>query len=135
MHLQLEPGVKNQIQWTVGEQHTAQHIGSGRVPVFATPAMILLMETTAQEAVEPFLPAGMTTVGTHLDVRHLAPTPIGMKVTAHVELIRVEGRVLTFHVMAEDEQERIGEGTHQRVIIDVARFRQRVEAKEAIRNR
>jgi fluoroacetyl-CoA thioesterase len=133
MDLDLQPGVKNQVQWTVTEQHTAQHIGSGRVPVFATPAMILLLETAAQEGVQPFLPEGLTTVGVHLDVKHLAPTPVGMKVTGRAELIRVDGRILTFRVTAEDEVEPIGEGTHQRAVIDVARFQKRVEAKAGAR--
>jgi predicted thioesterase len=127
----LKPGLKGQIQKTVEEQHTATHIGSGKVPVLATPAMIGFMEWAATETVQPYLLEGFTTVGTHVDVRHLAPTPVGMKVTFQAELIRAEGRTLTFRVTALDEKEKVGEGTHQRTIIDVARFQSRVQAKVA----
>jgi predicted thioesterase len=126
---ELKPGLKGQLQKAVEEQYTATHIGSGKVPVLATPAMIGFMEWAATETVQPYLPAGFTTVGTHVDVRHLAPTPVGMTVTYHAELIQVEGRTLTFRVRAEDEKEKVGEGTHQRAIIDIARFEKRVRSK------
>jgi predicted thioesterase len=126
---QLKPGLKGQLQKTVEEQYRATHIGSGKIPVLATPAMIGFMEWAATELVQPYLPDGFTTVGTPVDVRHLAATPVGMKVTFQAELIQVEGRTLTFRVTAEDEKEKVGEGTHQRAIIDVARFQSRVRAK------
>jgi predicted thioesterase len=126
----LQPGITKQVEWTVEEKHAATHIGSGTVPVFATPVMIGLMEMVATEAVQPFLPEGMTTVGIHVDVRHLAATPVGMRVIARAELLRLDKRILTFRVTVDDQKERVGEGTHQRAIIDVARFQQKVEAKK-----
>ena len=128
---QLQPGVSGTVGRTVEEQHTATHVGSGQAAVLATPVMIAFMETAAMEAVQPFLPEGHTTVGVHVDVRHLAPTPMGMKVTARAELTKIEGRLLTFRVTVDDEKERVGEGAHQRAIIDVARFQERVRAKAA----
>jgi fluoroacetyl-CoA thioesterase len=114
----------------VEEKHTARHLGSGGVDVLATPAMVALMEETALGAVDPLLPAGWLTVGASLDIRHLAPTPLGMKVTARAELTAVDGRMLTFRVEAFDEKERIGEGTHVRAAVDLARFAARIQAKK-----
>lgn len=129
MAFQLEPGIKHQIQRTVEEQYTATHVGSGQAAVLATPVMILFMETAAMEAVLNGLPLGHQTVGVHVDVRHVAPTPVGMRVDVTAELIKVEGRLLTFQVTAHDEREVVGTGTHQRAIIDLARFQERVQAK------
>jgi len=126
---EIVPGLTHEKQITVEEKHTAQHLGSGGVPVFATPMMILLMEETSRGVVEPLLPEGQLTVGSHLDVRHLAPTPVGMKVTIRSELLVVEGRKLAFRVEAYDEREKVGEGMHERFIIDLERFKQRVEQK------
>ena len=131
MEFQLPPGIKHQIERTVTEEYTATHVGSGKAAVLATPVMILFMETAAMEAVQDRLPPGHQTVGIHVDVRHIAPTPVGMKVTISAELIQVEGRVLTFQVSARDEQETVGTGTHQRAIIDLARFQGRVQAKRS----
>jgi predicted thioesterase len=131
MQPELQPGIKNQFEKIVEEQHTATHVGSGNAAVLATPVMIAFMEGAAMDAVQPLLPAGSTTVGIHVDVRHIAATPLGMKVTIRAELIKVEGRALTFQVSADDEKERVGEGTHQRAIIDIARFQERVKAKAA----
>jgi predicted thioesterase len=91
--------------------------------------MIALMERASVAAVDHLLPEGQLTVGTHVDVRHLAPTPLGMRVTAQSELVAVDERRLIFHVEAFDEEEKVGEGTHQRMIVDLARFRDRVRAK------
>src|SRR5262245_51080087 len=124
----LKPGLVHRIEWTVGEEHAATHIGSGRVQVFATPAMNALMERTRTQAVQRLRAKRHTTVGIHVDVRDVAATPLGMRVTARAELVQVEKRVLTFRVWAEDEKERIGEGTHQRAIIDVAQFQEKVKA-------
>ena len=114
---------------TVAEQHTAPHIGSGHVKVLATPVLVTLMEAAALKAVDGLLPDGYQTVGTRIDVRHYAATPVGMHVTVSAEVIKVEGRSVTFSLIAEDEKERIGEGSHERVIINVARFDQRVQEK------
>jgi len=113
----------------VHEENTAQHLGSGNVAVLATPEMIRLMEKAAVAAVDHLLPDGYRTVGVEVNVRHLAATPVGMKVRVQAELIAVEGRKLTFRVEADDEVEKIGEGGHRRVIIDVEKFKERVEAK------
>jgi predicted thioesterase len=125
----LKPGLKGSADLVVGPEHTAPRVGSGRVPVLATPVMINVIEAAALAAVEHLLPAGHQSLGIHLDVRHFAATPVGMRVTATAELIGVEGRTLSFRVMAEDEREPIGDGTHQRVVVNVARFDARVQRK------
>ncbi len=114
---------------TVAEQHTAPHIGSGHVKVLATPVLVTLMEAAALQAVDGLMPEGYQTVGIRIDVRHYAATPVGMRVTVSAEVIKVEGRSVTFRLIAQDEKERIGEGSHERVIINVARFDQRVQEK------
>jgi fluoroacetyl-CoA thioesterase len=114
---------------TVAEQHTAPHIGSGHVKVLATPVLVTLMEAAALQAVDGLMPEGYQTVGIRIDVRHYAATPVGMRVTVSAEVIKVEGRTVTFRLIAQDEKERIGEGSHERVIINVARFDQRVQEK------
>jgi predicted thioesterase len=125
----LQPGLKGSAEIVVGEQHTAPHVGSGRVHVLATPVMVNLMEAAALQAVEGLLPAGHQTVGTHLDITHVAATPVGMRVRAHAEVTKVEQRTLTFSVYAEDEKERIGEGIHERIIINLERFDARMQEK------
>jgi len=125
----LKPGLKGSVEIVVGEQHTAPHVGSGRVHVLATPVMVNLMEAAALQAVEGLLPAGHQTVGTHLDITHTAATPVGMRVRAYAELTKVEKRTLTFKVHAEDEKERIGEGVHERIIINLERFDERMQEK------
>ena len=128
-------GLKGAAELLVGEEHTAPKVGSGRVHVLATPVMINLIEAAALAAVEHLLPPGQQSLGTHLDVRHFAATPVGMRVRAEAELIKIEGRLLTFRVAAADAIEPIGEGTHERAIIDIAkfatRFDQRVQKKVA----
>ena len=125
----LVPGLKGSAHLTVGAEHTAPSIGSGKVPVLATPVMINLIEAAALAAVEHLLPQGHQSLGIHLDVRHFAATPIGMEVTATAELTAVDGRTLTFSVAAHDEKEAIGGGTHQRVVVNVARFDERIQRK------
>jgi predicted thioesterase len=125
----LRPGLVGAADLRVGVEHTAPSIGSGVIPVLGTPVMINLMEGAALAAVEHLLPAGHQSLGIHLDVRHIAATPIGMRVRATAELTHVEGRTLTFRVEARDEREVIGDGTHQRVVVNVARFDQRVQQK------
>ena len=126
---QIQPGLKGSVEIVVGEEHTAPHVGSGRVRVLATPIMINLMEAAALQAVEGLLPAGHQTVGIHLDVTHVAATPVGMRVRAHAELIRVDKRTLFFDVSAEDEKERIGGGVHERIVINLAKFDARMQDK------
>ena len=126
---EIVPGLVGQTELLVGEENTTSHLGSGNVAVLATPEMVRLMEQAAVAAVDHLLPDGHRTVGVEVNVRHLAATPVGMRVRAEAELIAVEGRKLTFRVEADDEVERIGEGEHKRVIIDLERFEERVEAK------
>lgn len=125
----LQPGLRGSVSLLVAAEHTAPSIGSGRVAVLATPVMITLMEGASLKAVEHLLPPGHQSLGIHLDVRHFAATPVGMRVTATAELTGVEGRTLSFRVEARDEREVIGDGGHQRVIVNVARFDQRVQKK------
>ena len=127
----LRTGLKGTADLAVGEEHTAPFVGSGRVRVLATPVMINLMEAAALDAVEKLLPAGHQSLGIRLDVRHYAATPVGMRVRVTAELVKVDGRTLDFRVEARDEKEAIGDGLHQRVVVNVARFDQRVQRKIA----
>lgn len=127
----VRPGLKGSVTLLVGPEHTAPRIGSGLVAVLATPVMINLMEAAALKAAEHLLPAGHQSLGIHLDVKHFAATPVGMRVTATAEVTGVEGRTVSFNVRAEDEREVVGEGTHDRVVVNVDRFDQRVQRKIA----
>ena len=129
----LRPGLTGSTEILVGTRDTAPHVGSGKVKVLATPVMVSLMEEAALNAVEGLLPSGHQTVGTRLDITHTAATPVGMRVTARAELTRIEGRRLVFSVSAADEKEVIGEGVHERIVINVARFDQRAQEKVAKR--
>jgi len=123
------PGLTGTAEIVVGTRDTAPHVGSGKIGVLATPIMVNLMEAAALQAVERYMPPGHQTVGTHLDVKHFAATPVGLRVIAHAELVKVEGRTLTFRIRAEDEREPIGEGFHERLIINVERFDVRMQKK------
>jgi predicted thioesterase len=125
----LKPGLTGQLGLVVTEEHTAKHLGSGSVQVFATPQMILLMERASVAAVDYLLPEGYRTVGVGLDVGHLAPTPVGFEVQATSELVEIDGRRLTFRVQVHDGVEIVGKGTHRRAIIDVGQFAERVAKK------
>ena len=121
--------IKASTEIVVGTRDTAHHVGSGRIKVLATPVMVMLLEEAALKTVEDSLPAGQQSVGTRLDISHIAATPVGMKVVAHAEVTKVEGRKVTFRAWAEDETELIGEGTHERIIVDLERFDKRVANK------
>jgi predicted thioesterase len=125
----LRTGLSGTAELRVGEEHTAPRVGSGRVHVLATPVMINLIEAAALAAIEHLLPAGYQSLGTRLDVRHIAATPVGMKVTATAVVTKIESRTVTFRVEARDEKELIGDGTHERVVVNVAKFDQRVQQK------
>jgi len=127
----VKPGLMGSVDLTVGEEHTAPSVGSGAIHVLGTPVMINLMEAAALAAAEYLLPAGHQSLGIHLDVSHLAATPVGMKVTATAEVTAVEGNRIKFRVEAHDEADLIGEGTHERVVVNVERFDKRVRAKAA----
>jgi fluoroacetyl-CoA thioesterase len=126
---QIKPGLAGATEIVVGHEHTAPFVGSGRIEVLATPVMINLFEAAALAAIEHLLPPGHQSLGIHLDVSHTAATPIGLRVTASAEVVRVEGRTVTFKVGARDEFEEIGGGTHQRVVVSVERFDERVQRK------
>src|SRR5437667_1875293 len=104
----LKPGMTGRAELLVGEEHTAPRVGSGKVRVLATPVMINLIEAAALDAIERLLPAGYQSLGTHLDVRHIAATPVGMKVRASAEVTSVDGRTVRFKVSCSDEKELIG---------------------------
>lgn len=125
----ISPGLRAEVRRKVTPEITARHLGSGNVEVLATPAMIALMEQAAVQAVDPLLPPGQKTVGVAVDVKHMAPTPVGMEVRAVAELLEVDGRKLLFKVEAYDEKEKVGEGFHRRVIIDLEQFAAKVSGK------
>lgn len=127
--MQLKPGLLGTATLVVGEEHTAPHLGSGRAPVFATPMMIALMEAAAVDCVERLLAEGQESLGVRIDVDHTAATPVGLAVTATAELKEVNGRKLAFYVEARDAREVIGKGHHERIVVDVERFRAKVRAK------
>lgn len=127
--MELKPGLRGTSTVVVAEENTAAHFGAGGVHVFGTPMMIGLMENAAFSAIQPLLPDGQSSVGTRVNISHLAATPIGMRVTATAELIEVDGRRLVFRVEAHDEKELIGEGQHERFIITLDRFLSRIDEK------
>jgi predicted thioesterase len=118
----IETGITGKATMVVTEEVTAQTIGSGELAVFATPAMISFMENTAYKSVAPYLEEGQGTVGTLMNVKHTAATPVGMQVTCETKLVEVDRRRLVFEVKAYDEAGPIGEGTHERFIIENEKF-------------
>ena len=127
----LKPGLSGNAVLTVGEEHTAPRVGSGNVHVLATPVMINLFEAAALDALDKHLPPGYQSLGTVLNVRHIAATPVGMKVAAEARIVRVEQRTVFLEVSARDEKELIGDGLHERVVVNVEKFSLRVQAKLA----
>jgi predicted thioesterase len=125
----ITAGLKGTAQLLVGPEHTAPFVGSGRIAVLATPVMINVIEAAALNAVEHLLPPGHQSLGIHLDVSHVAATPVGLQVMATAEVVHVEGRTITFRVEAHDSVETIGGGMHQRVVVSVTRFDERVQRK------
>ncbi|MFZ5820718.1 MAG: thioesterase family protein [Chloroflexota bacterium] len=125
----LTPGLSAETSLTVAQSDTAEQWGSGLAPVFGTPSLVGLVEAAAVKALEGRLPAGQTTVGGRIDLRHLAATPVGMTVRARAELTALEGRKLTFQVEAWDEVEKIGEALHERFVIVTEKFIARAQAK------
>lgn len=125
----LETGIKGTKEITVTNELTAKTMKSGALDVFATPAMIALMEEVAYKSVAPELEEGCGTVGTMMNIKHVAATPVGMKVTCETELVKVDGRALTFSVKAFDECGLIGEGEHERFIVDDVKFQSKANGK------
>ncbi|MCL1993239.1 MAG: thioesterase family protein [Spirochaetes bacterium] len=122
----LKKGLRAEKSRLVTDQLTAQALGSGGLEVFSTPSMIAFMEQTSRAAVDPLLPEGWSTVGTELNVKHLAATAVGMEVRCEAELLEVDGRRLNFSITAYDKAGKIGEGTHGRFIIENSRFMQKL---------
>lgn len=125
----MDTGIKGYKEITVTKELTAISLGSGDLEVYATPAMIALMEETASESVKPGLEVGQGSVGTCIAIKHLAATPIGMRVRCESELVEVDGRRLVFNITAYDEKDKIGEGTHERFIISNDKFQSKVNSK------
>jgi predicted thioesterase len=126
----LEAGQTGDVHVRVEAPMLASAVGSGSLEVLSTPWLVALLERAACAAVEGRLgDAGQTTVGARMDVRHLAPTPAGVDVRAHAELVEVDGHRLIFRVEAFDTSERIGEGTHERIVVDASRLQARADAK------
>ncbi len=125
----LTPGLSHETQRVVQDTHTAKHIGSGTIQVLGTPIMILWMEETSLAAAQPHLDPQHTTIGPSVGVQPPAAEPRGRPLTIRAELTEVRGRRLAFHVVARDDHDTIGEGSHERYIIDIARFEERVNAK------
>ena len=122
-------GIKGRQEQTVTSEMSAARVGSGLVDVFATPMMIALVERTCYESVLPYLEPGQGTVGTLVNVAHTAATPMGMRVWCESELVEVDRRRLVFSVKAYDECGPIGEGTHERFVIDMEKFQAKVQQK------
>ena len=125
----IKPGTTGTSELVVREEHTAPRVGSGEVHVLATPVMINVIEAAALAAIERVLPPGYQSLGTLLNVRHIAATPVGMRVRAQAKVLRVEGRTVFFEVKVHDEKELVGEGMHERVVVNVAKFSERVSRK------
>ena len=123
-------GIKGREEAVVLPELTAKHIGSGTVPVLATPMMIALMEKTCRLSVKPYLEEGQETVGTHVDVSHDSATPEGMTVWCESEVVEIDRRKITFRVVVYDKDGIVGQGTHERFIIDENRFRDKMEQKK-----
>jgi fluoroacetyl-CoA thioesterase len=125
-NMPLTIGMRGEATTTVVHENTAAAVGAGGVEVFGTPMMIALMENAAWRAVADELEGGQVTVGTHINVSHLAATPLGQKARAIAELIEIDGRRLVFRVEADDERQKIGEGQHERFIVNLQRFLSRI---------
>ena len=125
----IEQGTVFELTFTVTEELTAQAVGSGTLPVLATPVLAARLEECARRAAAPFLPAGNSTVGTHLDLKHLSPTPVGMTVACRAEVIRAEGRFLSYSLSASDAAGLVAEGTHARVVIQDQNFLDKANRK------
>ena len=125
----LQVGLKNSEEMPVTEKDTAIFVGSGSLKVLATPKMVALMEKVSAELAEKNLPEDFTSVGISLNVEHIAPTPIGMKIRVESELVEVSGKKLTFEVAAFDEAEKIGKGRHERFIVNGKKFQTKADGK------
>lgn len=129
---QVPVGTKGSFALVVRPEHLASNFKDAMLPpVLSTPVMIMIMENAALNSLKPYLEPGESAVGTHVDVRHLAPTPVGQRVTGEAEVTKVEGRRISFAVRARDEKEEIGHGTHERALVKLAKIAERLKAKES----
>jgi predicted thioesterase len=126
----LKPGMKGEASETVTAENTAESLGSGSLPVYATPYMAALMESASVAAVDALLPPGFSTVGTELNIKHIAATPPGMTARAAGELLEIDGRSLLFQVKAWDDAGKIGEGVHRRFIVENEKFLRKTREKK-----
>lgn len=127
--MEITVGMKGTATTLVEREDTAYEVGSGSLLVYATPCMVALMEGAACDAIAEAIPEGKTSVGTALDIQHLAATPVGLEVRAEAEVTEVNGSIITFQVTAYDEAGKIGEGTHKRAVITTQRFLDKVYSK------
>lgn len=127
--MDIKLGSSYTVDINVNKEDTALAQGSGEIEVFATPRLVSIMEKAAVNAVSPYIDEGYTTVGTRIDIKHIAATPVGMKVKAYAELLEVDGKRLVFKVEAFDEVEKIGEGIHERYIVNIDRFLNKAKGK------
>jgi fluoroacetyl-CoA thioesterase len=126
----IPPGTRGSFTLVVGQEHLANRFKDAMLPpVLATPVMIMVMENAALNAIKPFFEPGEAALGTRVDVAHLAATPVGRSVTGHAQVTKVDGRRIEFTVRASDGIEEIGAGTHERIVVDLARFADRLKAK------
>ena len=126
--MELKPGMTGEATTTVVHENTAAAVGAGGVEVFGTPMLVALMENASWRTVADGLDEGYVTVGTHVNISHLAATPLGQHVRATAELIEIDGRRLVFRVEAYDERQKVGEGQHERAIVQLERFLSRIKA-------
>lgn len=126
---QLRVGLSGTANMLVTDERLATRVGSGNVPVFASPMLIAVIEAAAVDCLDSYLPADHQSLGVHLDVAHTSPTPLGLTVTATAAIKAIDGRKITFDVSATDGVDRIGTGVHTRIIVDTARFMARIAAK------
>ncbi len=127
---EINPGMVGEAKTTVTDANTALNVGSGNVAVFATPMLVALMENAAINAIKEKLPAGKSSVGTRVDISHTAATPVGLQVTAFAKLIEVDRKRLVFEVTAEDNHGQVGQGRHERFIVDLEKFMAKAEEKK-----
>lgn len=126
MELDIPEGIEFSAEKTVDEKDTAKAYGSGLVEVFATPAMVAFMEYTAHKSIEPYLPAGFSSVGIEIHTSHIKASPLGFKITCHTKLAKADGKKLFFKISAYDQDGLIGEGIHVRYVIDMEKFMARL---------
>ncbi len=127
---EIKPGVKASIGKVVKYEDTAAALGNEGIEVFATPVMVSLMEFTCVEALKPYLEEGEGSVGISIEIRHIAPTPVGMNITSNAELVKVDGVKMEFKVEVFDDDEKVGEGIHKRAVIDMDKFFKMVDKKK-----